>query len=90
VAYVDDKLNKISVGRCARVSYLNHDGKRSFVDDLKLHNQLSESRPGHWSPFEHVAQCQKAGIFRAGNFKGFKQYRKFFEDENMTEFSREN
>jgi hypothetical protein len=43
-----------SAARCARVSYLNHDGTRPDRDkDLALANMLMSS--GHWSPFEHQA-----------------------------------
>lgn len=85
-AFITEQLNQISVGRCARVSYLTHDGKRDFKEDIKLHDFLCSSRPGHWSPFEHVAQCQKERIYRGGNFTGWKQYRKFFADENIKNF----
>ncbi len=44
---------RISVARCARVSYLTHDGVRSIEADLQLFDRLRTS--GHWSPFEHVA-----------------------------------
>lgn len=44
----------VSVGRCARVSYLTHDGKRDIQKDIELFRRLAES--GHWSPFEHVAR----------------------------------
>lgn len=47
------KLVKISTARCARVSYLTHDGVRDQSKDLELHDRLLESR--HMSPFEHVA-----------------------------------
>lgn len=45
---------KISCARCARVSYLTHDGKRDLQADVDLHDKLLES--GHMSPFEHVAR----------------------------------
>jgi len=45
---------KISVGRCARVSYLTHDGKRDPQADVGLCDRLLSS--GHMSPFEHVAR----------------------------------
>jgi thymidylate synthase ThyX len=51
---LDLALQKISVARCARVSYLTHDGKRDHEADLDLHNRLLSS--GHMSPFEHVAR----------------------------------
>ncbi len=44
----------VSVGRCARVSYLTHDGKRDVSADIKMYERLSTN--GHWSPFEHVAR----------------------------------
>ena len=62
----------VSVARCARVSYLTHDGKRDIDADLKLHDKLMDS--GHWSPFEHVAQATEKPS-RIGNFFGWKQYR---------------
>lgn len=45
---------KVSVARCARVSYLTHEGKRDIQADLDLHDKLLQS--GHLSPFEHVAR----------------------------------
>jgi thymidylate synthase ThyX len=49
-----EDLVKISVGRSARVSYLNHDGKRDLVDDLGLSSRVLKS--GHMAPWEHVAR----------------------------------
>lgn len=47
---------KCSVARCARVSYLNHEGKTpSIEDDLKLYDRLVGSHPMHASPAEHQA-----------------------------------
>lgn len=37
---VQEKLCKISVGRCARVSYLTHDGKRDHSKDIELYDRL--------------------------------------------------
>lgn len=75
---------QISVGRVARVSHLTHDGKRDISQDIRLHNDLSSASPGHWSPFEHIAQACNDKEYR-GNFKGFKQYRKFFQNENVVD-----
>lgn len=47
-------MTKVSVGRCARVSYLTHDGKRDLRADVELHDALLKN--GHMSPFEHVAR----------------------------------
>lgn len=74
------ELVKISTARCARVSYLTHDGKRDIEADIALHDRLRAS--GHWSPFEHAAMAM-ATDYRYGNFFGFKQYRKFFTDEHF-------
>lgn len=68
------ELVKIAVGRCARVSYLNHDGVRSLADDVKLHDRLLTSKPAHLSPFEHIAIALPNSEKRA-NFTGFQSYR---------------
>jgi len=44
---------KVCIGRCARVSYLTHDGKRDPKADIELCERLLKS--GHMSPFEHAA-----------------------------------
>jgi len=44
---------KVCIGRCARVSYLTHDGKRDPRADIELCERLLKS--GHMSPFEHAA-----------------------------------
>ncbi len=44
----------ISAGRCARVSYLTHDGKRDPQADVALHDALLAG--GHMSPLEHPAR----------------------------------
>lgn len=92
--YEEDFI-KISVGRCARTSYLTQDGQRDHLEDVNLHNRLLKS--GHMSPFEHQAQalskeewdadCQKAMVLwrdngiPMGNFWGFRQYRKTLANE---------
>jgi hypothetical protein len=48
-----EPLVKLSIARCARVSYLTHDGKRDVDADLVLYERLKTS--GHLSPFEHAA-----------------------------------
>lgn len=71
---------QISVGRCARVSYLTHDGKRDPVADIELCKRLAES--GHWSPFEHAARAMDDDAYY-GNFQGWKQFRKELDNENV-------
>ncbi len=76
-----------SVARCARVSYLTHDGKRDIAKDRELYDRLlGGSGFGHWSPFEHVATPRPAEApdSREGNFRGWIQYRKLFADECQT------
>lgn len=73
-------VTKVSVGRCARVSYLTHDGKRDVLADIELHDRLAKS--GHWSPFEHVATPDTERPYW-GNFAGWRQYRKDFANENV-------
>jgi thymidylate synthase ThyX len=68
---------KIAVGRCARVSYLNHDGTRNIEKDIELHDRLLTSKPAHLSPFEHIAVA-KRGKF--ANFTGFQSYRNQIEN----------
>lgn len=54
--HVLQNLIKISVARCARVSYLTQEGKTPDVaDDLKLYDRLVGSVPLHASPAEHQA-----------------------------------
>jgi hypothetical protein len=69
-----NELIKVAVGRCARVSYLNHDGVRNLADDVKLHDRLLTSKPAHLSPFEHIASALSNSEKRA-NFTGFQSYR---------------
>ena len=45
---------KVSVARCARVSYLTQNGVRDPAEDLGLYERLESS--GHMSPLEHVAR----------------------------------
>lgn len=79
-------LKKISVARCARVSYLTQDGKRDIGEDLNLYRRLVGS--GHWSPFEHVATpiVGNDPYDCSGNFIGWRQLRKTFRDENRGDF----
>lgn len=84
---VIEVLKKVSAGRCARVSYLTHDGKRDLAADVKLADRLISS--GHMSPIEHVATPMSKQELRevylnefAGNFRGWVQMRKQIPYEN--------
>jgi thymidylate synthase ThyX len=81
----DNLAKKVSVARCARVSYLTHDGKRDIEKDLELFERLRTS--GHWSPMEHIAtpyfedivnsQDPKIENLRNGINEGFELYGKW-------------
>ena len=61
---------KIATARCARLSYMTFDGEIDYEKDLKLHDQLLESK--HFSPFEHCARAmseEEYEIFVKGNRK---------------------
>ena len=73
----------ISTARCARVSYLNFEGKDDYNADLKLYTNLKSM--GHMSPFEHCAQVSLDSK-KSGNFSGnWTQLRKTIEGENKTD-----
>jgi thymidylate synthase ThyX len=65
---------KISVARCARVSYKTHDDDllSTVEKDLKLFTQLYEEK--HLSPFEHQAYAVEKDLFES-NFRGWRQHR---------------
>lgn len=82
------QLIKLSVARCARVSYLTHDGKRDPEADLVLYDRLASS--GHMSPMEHVARPMTPSDYGVyvdhrqhfcGNFRGWVSHRKGLPDE---------
>lgn len=95
-AHDDEELCLISAGRCAAVSYLNHDtGKSEPLKDLDRASKLMTS--GHMSPFEHQAMAlstERWNRFGAammidwvkngippGNIWGFRQLRKTLKHE---------
>jgi hypothetical protein len=65
----------ISSARCARVSYLTHEGNIPTIEkDLKLYNSLVGSNPIHASPTEHPAISMGESKFYK-NFRDWKQWR---------------
>lgn len=88
-----DLAIKLSVARCARVSYLTHEGKKPDIEsDLKLYERLVGSHPIHASPAEHQATPDiwwpENPLFGRGhynnaklhgNFNGWIQYRRTLE-----------
>ncbi len=77
---LQEVFNLVSAARCARVSYLSHDGKRDWRADIELAKKLIG--PGHWSPFEHVARAEDT-LVRSANFVGFTQFRTFVDHHNF-------
>lgn len=84
---------KASVARCARVSYLNHDGSKPEIEkDLALYEQLvvraeGNNDPIHASPAEHQATPDTKDPFEGwrnprwhGNLTGWIQHRKMLEE----------
>lgn len=80
------ELLKISVARCARVSYLTQNGVRDISVDIELYDRLVTASPPHYSPMEHVAtpDANNAAYIYAlslkpfallGNFPGWSQLR---------------
>lgn len=69
----------VSSMRCARVSYLTHDGKRDPEADKARALELIAA--GHMSPFEHAAHALANPVF-VGNFRGWAQRRKFIAHED--------
>ncbi len=78
--FIQDKKLKIATARCARVSYLNYEGKDDYEADEKLYNNLLKM--GHMSPLEHCAKVDTVAPLN-GNFRGnWTQLRKLFVGEN--------
>lgn len=78
-------LAKLSAARCARVSYLNHDGASPSIDkDLSLFDMLVGGRPLHASPVEHQAYPLPLATQQSKNFFGWRQHRELVEHEIYT------
>lgn len=79
----------LSVGRCARASYLTHDGRRDPQKDLQLATETLASN-AHWSPMEHAARPMsrnewnaRLGIFHKWN-KGIAMIDPSIKDNGET------
>lgn len=70
-----------SAGRCARISYMQHDGKVDLTKDLARGEGLLRS--GHMSPFEHqgIAEEGTRADAWSGKFRGWTSYRKTIPGE---------
>ncbi len=76
---LSEEARKISAARCARVSYLTHEGQRDLEADLRLYDRLVSG--GHLSPLEHVATPNEPQYRSMSNFRGWWQLRKTLPNE---------
>lgn len=80
-------LKMVSAARCARVSYLTHEGKQTTVEqDIDLYHRLVRSEIIHASPTEHQATPDVffgswANYRLHGNLPGWIQHRKQLDRE---------
>jgi Thymidylate synthase complementing protein len=98
-----DTARRCSAARCARVSYLNHDGSQPNVaKDLDTYAKLAGDpngppRPLHASPMEHQATPDRLtnpedpdswqSPAQHGNFRGWRQFRKMLRREQIETFT---
>ena len=81
----------VSAARCARVSYLTHDGERPTLQkDLELYRHLVNANPPHMSPCEHQATPDIHDAYEGwlrlalqANFSGWVQFRHLIKDESV-------
>lgn len=91
-----EEQQKLSVARCARLSYRPFDGNADMESELKRYESLVVNRPVHASPAEHQATPDQVtdadGEFSFpdwtqpelhGNFYGWVQYRKTLPHEQV-------
>lgn len=73
----------VSAGRCASTSYMKqHAGEGNLASAARWNEKLAPS--AHWSPGEHPAQVVDTSGY-IGNFRGYKQLRKFYANEAVAE-----
>lgn len=81
-----DTLALISAARCARVSYLKHDGtSTNYIDDINLGKRLIKD--GHMTPFEHIILSEPirmGGLFFGPLFE-YMNYRYLIEGKYTIE-----
>lgn len=84
---------RISVARCARVSYHPFEGEGNIALDISLFKKLVGGCPLHASPAEHQAMPDyklPSGLWanpdKHGNLKGYQQLRKWLPNEYISEY----
>lgn len=88
-----EALQKISVARCARLSYEPFDGSQSWnhQKEIERYDKLMGSNPKHASPAEHQATPDEEFVnaegwvhqYEHGNFYGWRQFRKMIPGESQ-------
>lgn len=79
-------LIKVSVARCARVSYLTQASVRPIQKDIGLYEQLCDQDPEHASPQEHVARGSEWPDETSYNLRGFESWR-YITDNNYLDIT---
>jgi thymidylate synthase ThyX len=75
-------LARLSTARCARTSYLNHDGSNPDQEkDIGLFMDLVGARPLHASPTEHQGYPLPLATQRSKNLVGWRQFRELVEHD---------
>lgn len=84
-------LAQISAARCARVSYLKHDGSTATQEeDLELYARLMAGNPKHASPAEHQAMVPTESGYPTSNLRGWVQFRKMHDGETIKDYESPN
>lgn len=84
---------KVSVARCARISYAPFDGNASIEKEMQRYDLLVGSESLHASPTEHQATPDRRyrgeydwnNLNLHGNFEGWIQYRKTLKGEYVAD-----
>lgn len=75
-----EQLRLLSAGRCGKVSYLTHGETNTPEKDIEIADGKMVFNK-HWSPVEHPSTPLAEKVF-CGNFRGWKQARKFYIGED--------
>jgi len=83
--YPTATLLQMSSARCARVSYLNHEGKTpTLEEDTSLFEKLVGGEIKHASPLEHPCQVDSCATNSCNFGRPWVQYRKLIPGENIS------
>lgn len=80
-----DTLRKLSVARCARISYRPFNGDSSIDAEIKRYEDLVGSSPLHASPTEHQAMASGTTNLNGNFAPGWTQYRKMLAGEYVAD-----